>query len=397
MIQRIRFSLLVLLLAALTACDKTKEDAQPSQPSDLALEAMPGAGLQTRGLINFWQFSAQSCYSNAALAIREFEGHSQLFLAHPTPPLLVELRDRWNTAHQGYLSCQLYQMLAFSRSGQKQLELTKQRINAWPVQGGYIDYLPGYEFTGIINDITLPITLDNLISQHQFSDMSDVAIGFHALEFLLWGEGFDRPASDFQQSQNDVSEQGIELDTNNRRRTYMELVTSHIISELDGLADRWERKTTTGGTILDELPPSAQLSFLLTSSYRLLNDYLLERLVSPLAAGDSYEVDESPYSHTTLDGMITILNQFGHWLDGPMMEEQLNLLQFVTGHEPDLAERIRTDYQACLLAIDKLGAEYPEGVNANDKSFVAAQQQLGRLITDFVNLTESLNLRLQIY
>jgi putative iron-regulated protein len=397
MTPRIRYSLLALCLVVLTACDSGKEKAQTSQPSDLAIEAMPESGLKTRGLINFWQFSAQSCYSNASLAIREFEGHSQLFLAHPTQQLLLELRDRWNTAHQAYLACQLYQMLAFSRSGQKQLELTKQRVNAWPIQGGYIDYLPGYQFTGIINDSTLAITLDNLLSQHQFSDLSDVSVGFHALEFLLWGEGFDRPASDFQASDSQLSEQGIELDANNRRRTYFELLTSHIIAELDGLSQRWERQTTTNGTYLDELPPGAQLSFLLTSSYRVLNDYLLERLISPFRGGDGYEVNESPYSKTTLEGMITVLDQLGHWLDGTVMEEQQNLLQFVTDHEPELADQIRKNFKACILAIDGLGTNYPAGLAPDDKRFLLAQQQLGQLITDLVNLTESLNLRLQLY
>src|SRR5690606_31905515 len=65
-------------------------------------------------------------------------------------------------------------------------------LNAWPLDEAYIDYVVGAPQSGIINNITeFPeITKELLISLNELDGEKNVSTGYHAIEFLLWGQDF---------------------------------------------------------------------------------------------------------------------------------------------------------------------------------------------------------------
>src|SRR5690606_27411526 len=92
-----------------------------------------------------------------------------------------------------------------------------------------------------------------LLEQHGFADKSYASIGFHPIEFMLWGEDGKRSWRDFVAQENTSSlptddTQEIEagdserpkVQNNNRRRQYLQLTSELLQKHLLRLQERWE-------------------------------------------------------------------------------------------------------------------------------------------------------------
>lgn len=76
-------------------------------------------------------------------------------------------------------------------------------INAGPLDEAYIDYIEGDPDSGLVNDLTRTLSADLLIQLNEDGGEKNIATGYHAVEFLLWGQDRDangpgqRPATDY--------------------------------------------------------------------------------------------------------------------------------------------------------------------------------------------------------
>jgi putative iron-regulated protein len=116
-------------------------------------------------------------------------------------------------------------------------------INSWPLDESTIDYvMDGTTLmqTGIINDPTTSITEQLLIDRNASPGEKNITTGYHAIEFLLWGQDFDpdgpgdRPFTDY------VDGMGEHAD---RRRTYLDDVTALLIADLEQVHAEWTPST----------------------------------------------------------------------------------------------------------------------------------------------------------
>ncbi len=117
-------------------------------------------------------------------------------------------------------------------------------INGWPLDEAYIDYVVGDDDSGIINDAaTYPvIDGDTLLSLNEKGAETNIATGFHAVEFLLWGQDLSatgpgaRPYTDFV-----VGEKGT-AKNQDRRAAYLKAVTDLLVKQVGTVKDAWEPK-----------------------------------------------------------------------------------------------------------------------------------------------------------
>ena len=113
------------------------------------------------------------------------------FLSTPTAKTLGDLQEEWIYLHD---TLHRFQLLAHPSSRATFSTL----IDSWPIEPGFIDNLPTYPATGIVSDVSIPIDETTLRKQHQFTDLSEAAIGLHAIEYLL----FARSLNDFVLSED---------------------------------------------------------------------------------------------------------------------------------------------------------------------------------------------------
>jgi putative iron-regulated protein len=172
----------------------------------------------------------REAYTSAAANALTMQRAIQAFLDRPSAATLAAARAEWVKARPAYLMTEAF------RFYDGPIEKVEGRINAWPMNEAYVDYVKGNATAGIVNDPVKPITLETINALDQSKDEADVTTGWHAIEFLLWGQDFSatgpgaRPYTDYVPGKA----------ANDRRRTYLKLVTAQLVSDLDSVAAAWD-------------------------------------------------------------------------------------------------------------------------------------------------------------
>jgi len=197
----IPFVMLCAMLLLLSGCNKSNKETDPLLDPALLSETLRA-----------YQDYALSQNALAIVASQQLQLHLMSFLKVPEEAQSQTLKSSWLVAHKAYLASQYG---SFVRGEDR--EALIYSIESWPIQPGFIDALPDYPTSGIINDITLPIDLTTLREQHGITDREEVSLGFHALEYLIFG----RDLTDFRDEE-----------FNQRRRRFLQLVTEELLLNL---------------------------------------------------------------------------------------------------------------------------------------------------------------------
>lgn len=310
----------LLCTGLLVACDQTPPTgnlpAPPAQEQHLPDSSSFAAHL---GL------NAYTGMSLAAQRAQELDSKIAALLHTPGADTLATARTAWRSAYDAWLETLIYAWLPlndppeWARQGIG-YQQTLLLLDSWPIEGGYIDYIPGYPFSGIVNDLTLDLNEANLLSQHGFSDPSYASLGYHALEFMLWGADGRRPPRDFLPQDNtapvilgsdeesdplsDTPDSGTEnyadsatdtlnmVQNNNRRRQYLQLVSEQLQKHLHRLQRRWEPSNGFYAGLLQRAESSQVVHASLIATQLLLSEELLGKRLS----GNSSEFSNSSWA-----------------------------------------------------------------------------------------------------
>lgn len=108
-----------------------------------------------------------------------------VFLNAPSKDNLLLAQVAWQSAHEEFLKLRPALLVDTNR--------LINRIDIWPIQPGFLDSLPNYPTTGIVNDVSIEISTAELIHQHGITSDDEVSLGYHSLEYML----FERKLSDY--------------------------------------------------------------------------------------------------------------------------------------------------------------------------------------------------------
>lgn len=207
-----RPALLVALL--LSACNPAPEPAG-TEPQEAPVTVTPDA--DTRNWVT--RHSQALCDTTA-----ELHDRVTTFLDAPSGDTLDAARALWRQAHDHYRLLRAGYQLA----GLQPPHVADGRdpVDAWPLIPGYLDQVPGYPYSGLVYS-EVPLTPDFLAAEHQSTDFDYLTLGFHPLEFMLWGnpgEGREDQAQKFA-GQVDSPDQ---LDSPGRRRDLTRLISNQL-------------------------------------------------------------------------------------------------------------------------------------------------------------------------
>ena len=206
----------------------------------IASEEAPSKAVTVQAVVKNYTSLVHANYQDAyqdAVQLQQAVGH---LLAKPNDVTLAAAKKAWLQARDSYGQTEAFR---FYEGPIDFVDETTHkagpegRLNAWPLNEAYIDYVQGDSDAGIVQDKNVTITKKMLSQKNQEYDEADVATGYHAVEFLLWGQDLSldsagkRPVSDYA----DISE-------NSRRRAYLKVVTDQLVDDLKFLADSWKAK-----------------------------------------------------------------------------------------------------------------------------------------------------------
>ena len=208
-------------------------------------------------------------YEDSLATAKLLEEANAALIASPSAETLEAARAAWKAARIPYQQTEVY------RFGNSIVDDWEGRVNAWPLDEGLIDYVDaGYgtesdentlytanviaskeiEINGAKVDVSA-ITPELLSSTLQEAGdiEANVATGYHAIEFLLWGQDLngtgpgagDRPHTDF----DTANCTGGNCD---RRAEYLAAASKLLVSDLEEMVANWSadgeaRKALTEG------------------------------------------------------------------------------------------------------------------------------------------------------
>lgn len=174
-----------------------------------------------------------------ALALRE---DIILFVDNPTQAGLESAKQAWLLARESYGQTEAFRFYGGPIDGEDGPE---GQINAWPLDEAYIDYV-AQENDRNANIINSPerfpeITADFIASMNEKGSETNVSAGYHAIEFLLWGQDLsDGPGAGERKYTDYIEGEEANSQHADRRKTYLLATVDLLIHDLESVLEEWE-------------------------------------------------------------------------------------------------------------------------------------------------------------
>ena len=193
-----------------------------------------GDGDLKEKVVENYAAGAHSSYVRSLTSARALDAAIDNFLAGPSQPRLDAAKRAWLRARDDYGVTEIYRFyegpIDNEENGPEGL------INAWPLDEAYIDYVDGDSDAGIINRPGEFPNIDAalLVSLNEEGGEENVSTGWHAIEFLLWGQDLNtdgpgyRPIEDYTTNLNA-----------DRRSTYLAVSSDLLLTHLQQMVDAW--------------------------------------------------------------------------------------------------------------------------------------------------------------
>ena len=293
------------------------------------------------------------------------------FVNDPTDANLGAARSAWLAARESYGQSEAYRF--YDGPIDDPIDGPEGQLNAWPMDEAYVDYVEGAPDSGIVNDAENYPTIDTelLISLNEAGGETNIATGYHAVEFLLWGQDLsedgpgDRPVSDY-----------VDDGSNNadRRATYLKAATSLIVSDLQGLEAQWAGDYQTEFT--GAAPEVALRNMLLGMGSLSGAELAGERIEVALQTRDQ-EDEHSCFSDNTHRDIVTnatgiqnvYLGRYGN-VSGP------SIYELVAQRDVALADRLRDELAASVAAAEAIPAPFDRAIVEHRESVEATVDAL---------------------
>lgn len=381
----------------------------------LVIAGLPGpanAGLNEElaaAVVDQYADIAHAAYRDSLEEARGLRTAVEALITEPSSAAMKRAREAWLAARRPYMQTEVY------RFGNAIVDDWEGKVNAWPLDEGLIDYVAeGYGTESAENPVYAAnvIASESLTLSGETIDTSriskellagklhelggveaNVATGYHAIEFLLWGQDLngtgpgngDRPWTDYSTEQC----------TNGhcaRRAKYLATATDLLIDDLVWMAEQW----TTEGEARRTLQADAQkgIAAILTGLGSLSYGELAgERMKLGLMLHDPEEehdcfADDTHNSHYyDVVGMINVYSGSYTRPDGRRVTGP-GLSHLVAAKAPELNREMFAKLKATEAAMGRL-KERAESVEAYDQMIGPDNPEGNTVVQDAIDALTS--------
>ena len=172
-------------------------------------------------------------YDDALQSARTMQQTIEAFVAVPSADTLAAARRAWLAAREVYGQTEAFRFYGGPIDDERGPE---GRINAWPMDESYVDGVQGKPSSGLIGNRKFVIGKKNLAAQNERGGEENIATGWHAIEFLLWGQDLSETGPGNRSFEDFVDGKSANAD---RRRQYLSVATDLLVDDLATLARAW--------------------------------------------------------------------------------------------------------------------------------------------------------------
>ena len=350
---------------------------------------------------------AHAMYADSHQAALTLQAAIKALLANPTEDTLSRARQAWLAARVPYQQTEGY------RFGNEIVDEWEGRVNSWPLDEGLIDYVdqasygdssdenPLYTANVIANP---SLRVGNKVIDAKMIDAkllnrlqeagdveANVATGYHAIEFLLWGQDLGgtgpgagkRPATDF-------NVEACTGDHCDRRRAYLQAATDLLVQDLAEMAEAWAAKGKARAALVKERPEQGLATILTGLGSLSYGELAGERIKLGLLLHDPEEehdcfADNTHNSHYYNQvGMMAIWNGRYQRPDGGTVAGA-SLAELARAKAPEAATRLDEAMATTKAKMELMKAAADSGRMAYDQMLAADNAEGNRMLLDIVD------------
>lgn len=249
---------LAISLAACSDSEPTSAAAPTAAPAAATMETTPVAqvaAVSREQVVSHYADIAHAIFADAHSTAQALQQKIHAFLAEPNAPTQQAAKDAWLAARVPYMQSEVF------RFGNALVDDWEGQVNAWPLDEGLIDYVDSdYQYALGNDGATANIIASQSIQvgeeQVDVSELTaellaglnelggseaNVATGYHAIEFLLWGQDLngtqlgagERSYTDYLTDENCTG------GNCERRGQYLKVVTELLVDDLAEMTAQW--------------------------------------------------------------------------------------------------------------------------------------------------------------
>ena len=289
------------------------------------------------------------------------------FVAKPSKDGLENAKKKWLAVRDVYGQTEVFRFYSGPIDDDAGLE---GRLNAWPLDENYVDYVKDKPESGIINDLKAYPTIDKklLVSLNEKDGEKNISIGFHAIEFLLWGQDLDaktpgvRPYTDFVEGKDGTAK------NQKRRGQYLKLVMEILLEDLRTVKKQWE--AGQAGNFRDKWEKGdakANLTKILTGMGTLSGGELSgERMTTPYKEKDQEE-EHSCFSDNTKADIVANAQGIQNVFLGTFGSTKgASIYDLIKLKDAKLADKLKGEIEASMTAVKAIPEPFDQAIVGAD-------------------------------
>ena len=234
------------------------------------------------------------------------------FTATPTAEGLTDVQNLWLAARSPYGKTETFR---FYDGPIDDANGPEGQLNAWPMDESYIDYIVSGDANtevagGIINKTTdyPELTKEIILGRNlQTSDESDVTAGYHAIEFLLWGQDLSLESAGQRAYTDYLTAEGSTNLNGDRRALYLNIVTEILVEDLAFLVDQWG-EAGAYRTTFEAMDQIEAITKIITGVATLARGELAAERIAPGIDSEDQEDEHSCFSDNTHNDILENIN-----------------------------------------------------------------------------------------
>lgn len=350
----------------------------------LALTATSALADERANVLSTYADIALAGYSDSLMTALALQDAVTALVATPSVETLDAARTAWIAARVPYQQTEVF------RFGNPIVDDWEGKVNAWPLDEGLMDYVdasyggptdenefaalnvianPTFSIAGMDVDATdiTPELIGDVLNEADGIE-TNVARGYHAIEFLLWGQDLngtdagagDRPYTDF------VEGDGCTGGNCDRRVDYLTAAIDLLITDLEFIIDQWDENGAARTDLLAD--PDAGIVAMITGMGSLsYGEQAGQRMRLGLMLNDPEEEHDcfSDNTHNShyYDGkgvQNVYLGQYER-IDGTVVEGP-GLTALVAAVDPALDDEVRGKLDTTMVALTAIVAAAENGM-----------------------------------
>ena len=294
-----------------------------------------------------------AAYDASIASTRTMQKDIDRFIAKPSAGTLKAARKAWLAARDDYIPTEPFRFYGGPIDDPE--DGPEGKINAWPMDEAYVDYVDGKPASGIVNDTKgyAKITADVIVEANERGGETNISSGWHAIEFLLWGQDQskdgpgNRPFTDYSIAPNA-----------RRRASYLRLTSQQLIDDLLSVREQWSPQGGEFRTTFLADPDRALRRILRGIGALNTGELAGERMAVALESAEQ-EDEHSCFSDNTNADVVNDLKgiRMVYLAEFPGVTGA-SLHSLIAKVDADLAKRLRSQMDATLAKAEGFPATF---------------------------------------